>query len=155
LFKSYISEVADQLVNEYGTRDPFELAGLLGIEVKLGDFAKLKGFYYCVYDCRYISISMNIPRAEAALICAHELGHDQLHRDLLPTLRFLKDETLFSTDKVEYEADNFAANLLITDDLIDKYANSGYTIKQIAANENLYPQLVKLKLKKIKGMDSG
>ena len=147
MFKAYITEVVDRLLKEFGTRDPFELARALGITVKYGELIRLKGFFCFISDSRYIAINVNIPKAEAALICAHELGHDQLHRDMMPAIKFMKDETLFSTAKVEHEADIFAANLLIPDDLIAKYANSGFTIKQIAANENLYPQLVKLKWK--------
>jgi len=38
-----------------------------------------------------------------------------------------------------------AAYILIPDDLLDKYSKHNYTIEQIAAMENLYPDLIKLR----------
>jgi len=57
----------------------------------------------------------------------------------------MKDFNFFSNSKAEYQANLMAAHILIPDDLLDKYAKYNYTIEQIAAEENLYPDLIRLK----------
>jgi Zn-dependent peptidase ImmA (M78 family) len=49
-------------------------------------------------------------------VCAHELGHAVCHPHL--NTPFLKAHTLFSTDKIEHEANAFAVELLMPDSII-------------------------------------
>ena len=46
-------------------------------------------------------------------ICAHELGHAIFHPDA--NTPFLKRNTLFSTDRIEVEANLFAVHLLFSE----------------------------------------
>ena len=59
---------------------------------------------------------------------AHELGHAILHRK--ENCYFIRNKTLLLTSKNEVEANTFAAELLIPDELI--YENPGMTKSQIA-----------------------
>ena len=43
--KDYIERQAIKLIRKYNTRNPFELAYALNINVRFYDFNKLKGFY--------------------------------------------------------------------------------------------------------------
>ncbi|MFA6809255.1 MAG: ImmA/IrrE family metallo-endopeptidase [Eubacteriales bacterium] len=141
--KEYIEYEAKKLVKKYNTRDPFKIANELNITIKYYNFKKLKGFYTYCYKNRYIGINYNLSEIKQQLCCGHEIGHDQLHRHLT---YYMKDYDLFTTNsRTEYQANLMAAHILVPDELLDKYYNSGYTIEQIAANENLYPDLIRLK----------
>lgn len=82
------------------------------------------------------------------MTCAHELGHAILHPD--ENTAFLKKNTLFSTDKIEVEANTFAVELLLPDELFLEQDNySCFTIYD-AINEKGVP-VVLLSLKRIDG----
>lgn len=140
--KDYIERQAIKLIRKYNTRNPFELAYALNINVRFYAFNKLKGFYTYYKRNRFIGINQNLSKIEQALCCAHEIGHDQLHRHLT---YYMKDYDFFTNIKTEYQANLMAAHILIPDNLLDKYSKYNYTIEQIAAIENLYPDLIKLR----------
>ena len=78
-------------------------------------FSNLKGF--CFLNCRttYVVINGNLTDSEKRIVAAHELGHIVLHKDHLK-LAPMKDSILYDmTGKLEYQANSFAADLLISD----------------------------------------
>ena len=75
------------------------------------------------------------------IVGAHELGHAVLHPKI--NCYFLRNYTLYSKDTHEIEANTFVSELLLPDDIILEY--QGYTVNQIAAIENVIPELIKLK----------
>ncbi len=94
----------------------------------------------------FTRLSGNIPWRrsndfERRYVCAHELAHNVLHD--IKQYDLLIHSTFFDEDKVEVEADTFAAELLISDDVSIKYP--GFTLEQVAASENVPLELVKLK----------
>ena len=61
---------------------------------------------------------------EKRIVAAHELGHVVLHRAQLK-LAPMKDEYLYNMkDNTEYQANLFAADLLLEDDEIDKMSKN-------------------------------
>ena len=81
----------------------------------------------------------------ARIVCAHELGHHLLHREFA-TFGF-EETSLFSpASRREYEANLFAAELLIADKEIAELLEYGYTEEQIAAAIGMDKQLTELKL---------
>ena len=62
--------------------------------------------------------------------CAHELGHSLLHHDINTT--FLKSKTLFSTSKIEREANTFAVELLMPDTYLYELEDTNLTIYDAA-----------------------
>ena len=111
-----IARLSDELVERYGTRNPFRLADAMDIRVTVcPDFQKLRGMYKVILGKRFIFLNGNLKRREAAWTLAHELGHDALHREMAENSivqdNFIMDMTL----KPEYEANLFAANLLFDD----------------------------------------
>lgn len=78
------------------------------------------------------------------LVMAHELGHAVLHRK--ENCYFIRHKTLFLSDRIEREANRFAAELLIPDSLIYQY--EGYSARQIAYAEGLNEELLRLKFEK-------
>ena len=78
-----LSKVGSRLVKRCGTRDPFSIARQLGIEVLFCEnFGPLKGMYRVIKRSRFIFINENLSGRMQRIVCAHELGHDQLHRNL-------------------------------------------------------------------------
>ena len=141
--REYIEYKSRKLFKKYKTRNPFMLAEAMNITIRYYDFKDLKGFYTYCYKNRYIGINQNLCDIEQSLCCAHEIGHDQLHRHLT---YYMKDYNLFTTNsKTEYQANLMAAHILVPDDILDKYYGYNYTLEEIAAIERLYPDLIKLK----------
>ncbi|MBQ9083588.1 MAG: ImmA/IrrE family metallo-endopeptidase [Clostridia bacterium] len=140
------AEDAARLVGKYGTRDPFELAAETGAEVIFTDLGSLKGMYTYIQHNRFIVISNALDEATARIVCAHELGHDQLHRALVKD-SFLQETMLYNMkNRTEYEANVFAAELLLSDEDILRNAEEGMDIDTIAAVTETDVNLVALKL---------
>ncbi|HPM11297.1 MAG TPA: ImmA/IrrE family metallo-endopeptidase [Paludibacter sp.] len=145
--KALIYESADKYIKRFGTRDPFAIADELGIEVLFrNDFTKLKGLYRVIQRNRFIFLNVNLPEQVQTLVCAHELGHDAHHRNLADDSPF-REYVLYSMNtRPEYEANLFAASLLLPDDEVYKYAREGYDVVQIAAMMNTDINLMLIKM---------
>lgn len=70
-----LSKVGTSLVRRFGTRDPFQIAGELGISVLLReDFGSLKGMYRVIKRNRFIFLNKDLGDRMLRIVCAHELG---------------------------------------------------------------------------------
>lgn len=105
-----------KLVSKYHTNNPFCLCELLGIEVYYEDLGQLLGYYDVHFRMKSIHINYNAPDELYPFICAHELGHAILHPKL--NTPFLSKYTMFSIDKIERQANTFAVELLLPDELL-------------------------------------
>lgn len=144
----YLSQVGRDLVKRCGTRDPFRIAKELGIEVMFcEDFGRLKGMYRVIKRNRFIFINQDLSERMQRIVCAHELGHDQLHRNLAKG-NALQEFMLYDmTTKPEYEANIVAAEILLdTDEVLDYVYGYGYTSEQIARAMHTDINLVALKI---------
>ena len=141
----WIKEKVQYLYEKYNTRNPFTLAKYLKIEIFYWDLPPdIKGFYQYEKRNGLIFINSNLNVEEQLIVCAHELGHAILHTKL--NTPFMRTNTLFSVDKIEVQANTFAAYLLIPDEnLFDSYDRM--TIFDIAALYNVPVKLVELKFK--------
>ena len=127
-----ICRTVQRLIKKYQTRNPFEIAEALNIEVQIG----CPGCDGC-----YMFLNQELPDNERTMVMAHELGHAVLHRK--QNCYFIRNKTLLLTSKTEKEANRFAAELLVPDDLIYRY--EGFTIRQISYAEGLNEELLHLK----------
>ncbi len=123
-----IKRIAEKLMRKYDTNNPFKLADELGIIVKYDDLGNTWGYFITYKRIKIIHINKNIEEWLQRYTCAHEIGHSILHKGV-PT-PFLKKHTLFSVEKIERQANTFAVELLMPDEIISKY--DGYTIHNIA-----------------------
>ena len=118
---TYIYTKTAKLIKKFGTRDPFEIMDQMHIVVmESSRYQKLKG--YCFMSCKtiYVMISSFLSEEEKKIVAAHELGHIILHRSQLK-MAPMKDDTLYNMmDNTEYQANLFAADLLIDDEDIAK-----------------------------------
>ena len=143
----YIGKEAGRLVSRYGTRNPFQIAKELGIHVLFEyDFKSLKGMYKVIQRSRFIFINGNISERDQRTICAHELGHDRLHRQFAKDKAFHEFMLYDMRTRPEYEANIFACELLISNIDILPLIDSGYDIYQIAGELGEEMNLVLIKI---------
>ena len=127
LRNTYIYTETKKLIKKYGTRDPFEIMDQMNIVVgETSRYKTLKG--YCFMSCKtiYVMISSFLSEEEKMIVAAHELGHIILHRSQLK-MAPMQDDTLYNmTDNTEYQANLFAADLLIDDEEIEDMVQDVY-----------------------------
>ena len=130
--REYIQNVANKLIKKFDTRDPFQLCQAIGVEVFYADLGSLKGMYKYLKKNRFAVINENLDPFTKTLVCAHELGHDILHQNLARKV-CLQEFILYDMkSRPEYEANLFASEILLPDDIILSLARDGYDIEQIS-----------------------
>lgn len=143
-----LSRIGRALVNRCDTRDPFKIAHEIGVEVMFCDnFGPLKGMYKVIKRNRFIFINQDLSERMQRIVCAHELGHDQLHRHLAKE-GTIKEFMLYDmATRPEYEANIVAAEILLdTEELLEYIYRYGYSAEQIASAMNTDINLVALKI---------
>lgn len=123
-----IKKLVQYYIDKFDTRNPFELAEYLNVEVMTGPLGGRAGCYMFLKNHKCIFLNEYLEEHERTLVMAHELAHSILHRK--QNCYFIRGKTLLLTSKMEIEANTFAAELLIPDDLI--YENPGLNKAQIA-----------------------
>ncbi len=142
----YIIERSTRLIKRYATRDPFEIASNMNIDVLFMDLGNLKGFYKRDGHNRFIVINEGISEPLQKIVCAHELGHDQLHRHLSKSQTLQEFAIYDMRSKPEYEANIFAADLLLSEtDILDSF-EQGYTFSETVKLLHTDPQLLAIRL---------
>ncbi|SEU26692.1 ImmA/IrrE family metallo-endopeptidase [Paenibacillus sp. NFR01] len=106
-----MDELIKRLVKKYKTTNPFELAEALGIHIRYMDLGSCtKGLYFRKLRRRFIVIHSDLPVEWQRFVCAHELGHDRLHKGI--NRFFLEEHSFFAPGKLERQANRFALKLL-------------------------------------------
>ena len=99
-----LSRVGMNLVKRCGSRDPFEIARQLGINVMLCEnFGSLKGMYRVIKRNRFIFLNNSLDENMLRIVCAHQLGHDQLHRNMAKTTPIISSCSTDMKSKPEYQ----------------------------------------------------
>ena len=145
----YIYSKATEMVKQTGTRNPMKIASEIGVMLRYSDeLDKLLGLYTYRWKHRII-LNDKMEEIMARMVCAHELGHDALHRDIAKG-DGLKEFVLFNMkDTTEYEANAFAAHLIIDDDDIYSMSKDKYDVVQMAKMLNVNINLVLIKLQEL------
>ena len=139
-----IKQFVRSLAAENGTFNPFEIAENKGIVIQMEPLGTIRGYYSKALRTKFIHINCDLDEYQQKFTCAHELGHALLHPDL--STPFLRESTLFSVDKLEVEANRFAACLCYPPNLLaEEY--DGCTTAQIAEILNLPLPLIEYTLK--------
>ncbi|MGN7287541.1 ImmA/IrrE family metallo-endopeptidase [Shouchella rhizosphaerae] len=108
-----VKEKVKYIVKKHETRCPFKIAAAKGIIIRYVALGGILGYYSKSHRFRVIHINEAVKAKEQEFICAHELGHAVLHPEA--NTPFLKRHTFYSTDRIEQEANYFAAELLFID----------------------------------------
>ena len=145
-----IYKKANSLVQMHGTRNTIKLAQASGVEVIQVDyFNDLLGMYVYRWKHRAMFLNDRMDEYLMQLVAGHELGHDAYHRELAKGEGMKEFELFRMQSSTEYEANAFAAHLLIdTDDCLD-YVRNGYDVVQIAKAMNSEINLVLIKLQEL------
>lgn len=136
-----IKNLVLNLRKKYKTNDPLEIIRAMGItyfECPLVDF---NGYYDGRFSIPYICVNSNLSDEEKLITAAHELGHALLHPKL--NTFFLSRHTLAVKGRYERQANTFAAELLLDNNIFEKYY--GHTIEYIAKCEGVSQELVEYK----------
>ncbi|MBR4455854.1 MAG: ImmA/IrrE family metallo-endopeptidase [Solobacterium sp.] len=132
--RSKAAKLAEELIRLYDTRDPFRLASYLDIAVKYINTKRQKGFCVIFEGLPFIFVNRNMSEQMQRMICAHELGHILLHKDVLSGNRPLLEYELFNIqNSAEYEANAFAADLLIRKAELRELLNEGNDVVSAAS----------------------
>lgn len=137
-----IKKLVSHYVQKYNTRNPFELAEHLNVQVQFGNLGSRAGCYMFLKNHKCIFLNENLSELEKRVVMAHELGHAILHRK--ENCYFIRNKTFLLTSKNEIEANTFAAELLLPDDIF--LDNKEYTTVQIARLTGYSEDFVKLRL---------
>ena len=140
-----IIETAEKVLEEYGGRNIFETAENSGAKVWFRQLGGLKGFYIYENGSRYIVINSDLDKVMQKVVCAHEFGHDILHREL--SVGGIRENTLFlDTNKTEREANIFASSVLISDEEILEQVSYQFDIESVSSSLGYPCEIVKYKL---------
>ena len=150
----WIYELVHSLVEKYQTRDPEQLAEELNVKIRyFTETESLLGMYKVILRNRFIFIPTNLGPLKKTVL-AHELGHDQMHREYCKNGASFHENKIFNpTNQYEIEANIFAAHLLIPDEEVRrliKYANSD---RELAAELEVDINLLHLKISEMAKMN--
>lgn len=139
----FIKDAVKKLIKKYNTAEVYDLVekmDIIFLRVPLDP--SVNGFYQYFKRNKLIYINDKLNYYMERHVLAHELGHAVLHPK--NNITYLECNTFYSKDNLELEANAFACELLITDDLIIKYEN--YTIDEISEITHIPKELIKLKI---------
>ncbi|EOW9529611.1 ImmA/IrrE family metallo-endopeptidase [Bacillus cytotoxicus] len=125
-----IKEFVLYITKKYETTNPFEIARQKEIIVLYDDLGNTLGFYNTYKRFKFIHINNQIDEITQRFVCAHELGHALLHPK--SNTPFLRKKTFYSVDRLEIEANTFAVELLLTDEMISQYKNTNLSMQEVA-----------------------
>lgn len=136
-----VHNIVEQTVYKYKTRSPYELAERMGIIVQKNDLGIVRGYYFKKYRIKQIILHNDLTESDERFVMAHEVGHAIMHEDI--NTPFLMGNTLFSKNKFEREANLFAIELLVPDEIITE--NPDLTLEQLARMTGYQRELLERK----------
>ena len=150
----FISNSVSDLKKAYPDADPFEMVKELGFLLLFQSMGKAKsdckGFCMTHQGQTSITINSDLPRMIQKIICAHELGHAVLHSQT-PGMEEFHDFALFDTaSATEYEANVFAAELLLKDADVLELLNEDMSFFGVASSLRIPPELLDFKFRVLK-----
>lgn len=118
----YVSELVQKIVKKYKTTNPFAICEQKNIDILYDDLEPdVRGFYQYYKRKSMVHLNCNISEEEQRIVLAHELGHAIMHKGY--NCIFLSRHTYMTKDIYEYQANKFAASLLLPDIVPEEYQN--------------------------------
>ena len=139
----FIIREVERLKKKYGTNNPFEIAEGEKIIIYKEPLGTIRGYYNKYVRQKSIHINCNLSERQQYVTCGHELAHARLHPNANTPM--FRENTFYSINKLERQANKFDAHLLIDIESIDKYLLENYSYEQIAAALNLPVELIKIR----------
>jgi Zn-dependent peptidase ImmA (M78 family) len=141
--KNYIRNEVKRLIEKHDTNNPFDIARGEKIIVLYENLGNINGYYNKYARQKFIHINENLDLCKQYLTCTHELGHATIHPD--SNTPFFRDNSFYSINKLERQANFFSAELIINDNIIDNHVLLTYSIEQLSIFYNVPIELIKLK----------
>ena len=138
-----IKKKADELARRFQTRNPFEIIRGLNVILVFAPLIGTRAFYQYFQSNNIIYIDENLSRHEQMFECAHEMGHMFLHKKT--NAIFMDTRTGLNTNRYEKEADTFAMDLLVGDNILAEYQE--YSMEQLSRLLGYEQRLIELRLK--------
>lgn len=130
----------------YKTENPFDIIRAKKILLLSEELGLIRGYYNLVLRQKQIHINCNLEGLQRTFTVTHELGHAIRHPK--SNTPFLLANTYQSVDRLEIEANKFAVEFLISDDiLLECLRYQDYTIEQTARILGYHKELIELRLK--------
>ncbi|WP_298042657.1 ImmA/IrrE family metallo-endopeptidase [uncultured Clostridium sp.] len=139
-----IKDKVISLKKKFGTNNPFELCEKLGIWVYIVPLGKVQGHYTYAKRKKVFFINENLSEIDKYFCCAHELGHALLHTR--HNVYFNSSKTFFIQNKFENQANEFAAELLLDNSILEKF--KGYSLEKISEYTSIDIKYLNLKFNK-------
>lgn len=150
----YIFRKVERLQRKYQESDPFKMCDSMGIMVAFEPMGlyegACKGFFLAQSRKRIITINVDLPSHLHRLIAAHELGHAILHRNAMGVNAFHDFELFDGTSTMEYEANVFAAELLLPDGEVLEQLNDDVSFFGADSRLRVPPELLDFKFRVLK-----
>ena len=80
---------------------------------------------------KFVTLNSNLDDVMTAIVLAHEIGHDRVHRNDLGSGQYAFQEfNLFNmrANRKEFEANVFASQILLDSEELLEYVNQGFDI---------------------------
>ncbi len=145
LYFKKIGDAANALIKKFSSRNPFDIAAGLGIHIMFVPLSRLKGVYKVINGSSFIILNQNNGEKLNKIVCAHELGHHVLHRELAKDGMISESVIYDMSRQRELEANLFACQLLLDDETVAEHIKEGFDIEKIAKLTETDPNLIALK----------
>ena len=145
-----IKREAQRLKARYHTSDPYEICREMRIRVLRSSMGtepeSCKGFFVVRNRCKVIVLNCDLPDHIQRIILVHELAHANLHCNMAISA-FHEFSVLESSNTMEYEANVFAAEFLLSDDDIFEALEDQLDFFGTASLLNVPPELLSFKIR--------
>ena len=145
-----IKRESNRLKMKYRTNDPEEVCHAMNISVKYTsrgtNEGSCKGFYMANSRCKIAVINNDLPAHIQRIILPHELGHGVHH--VTPALCTFHELTVLNeSNRLEYEANIFAAEFMLNDDDVFDALQMRLGFFQTASLLEVPPELLDFKIR--------
>lgn len=149
-----ISESARKICRKYDETDPYRLAKAMKIIIRfvpMGFYRGCcKGFFMVHRRMKHITINSDLPEELQRIVLAHEIGHAVLHPKDAAIAAFHEITMFDDTDIKEYEANIFAAEMLLKDEDVLETLNGDLFFFQAAQALYVPAELLDFKFRVMK-----
>ena len=146
-----ILQTVKALKERYETADPVRLCESMGILLLYAPMGNTrdacKGFYLTQSRQQAVTVNSDMEMPLQRVVLAHELGHAALHRKAAGVCGFQELRMFDETSQMEYEANLFAAELLMEDEDVLALMQGDMSFFGTAAALEVPPELLDYKFR--------
>jgi Zn-dependent peptidase ImmA (M78 family) len=121
---SYIINDVSSLLKKAGSRNPIDLAHNLDILIREDRLGSLKGYIFFQSRIATVCINSELPEIYRSTVICHEIGHYRYHQKQARNLGFFEQNLFKQNCQNEHEANLFAAEFLLSDEIVLQTLNT-------------------------------